>query len=189
MRPKIFLAVVFALGAAACSRGNGDETASPESAFTPTAAEQKRAEPPAAMPVDWPEPNARRGRIMFVARACVICHQANGVGGKAAPALDAPAGDARVSPLEFSARMWRGAPAMSALQSVELGYVIDLDAQDIADLAAFAASAEEQSLLTLESVPASLRDWFIDDRYWEQEDWTDFRSRGERIPDLDGGGP
>lgn len=172
--------------AAACSRGGGEGETAPSvgPAYEPTAAEEKLAAPPAAMEVLWSEPNPRRGRIMFVTRGCVICHQAHGVGGRAAPALDAPAGPPRVDPLEFSARMWRGAPAMTALQSIELGYVIDLDGADIADLAAFAASAEEQSLMTLESVPASLRDWFIDDRYWDSADWTDYRLRGDRIPEI-----
>jgi mono/diheme cytochrome c family protein len=171
--------------AAACAREPApDAPAQPEAAYRASEAEQKLAAPPATLAVDWPEPNARRGRIMFVTRACVICHEVNGVGGKAAPSLNAPPSRTHFNPLEFSARMWRGAQAMAALQSIELGYVIDLDGEDIADLAAFASSPEEQKLLTIESVPAPLRDWFIDERYWEQEDWADYFKRGSRLPGL-----
>ncbi|MHA7871017.1 MAG: c-type cytochrome, partial [Hyphococcus sp.] len=69
-----------------------------------------------------------KGRALFIDKGCVICHAVNGVGGKAAPALDAPVGDGPVDPLEFAARMWRGAPAMIELQSIELGYAIYLEA-------------------------------------------------------------
>lgn len=74
---------------------------------------------------------------------------------------------------------------MTALQAIELGYVIDLDAQDIADLAAFAASPDEQKLLSLDSVPADMRDWFIDVPHWRSDEWTEYLQRGERIPGLD----
>ena len=74
---------------------------------------------------------------------------------------------------------------MTALQAIELGYVIDLDAQDIADLAAFAASPEEQSLLTLDSTPAGMRDWFLNEPHWRSDDWTQYLQRGDRIPGVD----
>lgn len=185
MSKKFWFACAAMIAVAACSRADGDKAAAKPPAYEPSATEKMLAEPPVALPVEWPTPNARRGRIMFVSRGCVICHQVNGVGGKAAPALDAPAELKNFDPLEFSARMWRGAPAMTALQSVELGYVIQLDAQDIADLAAFASTTEEQSLLTLETVPETLRDWFIDERIWESEDWSDYRNRGARIPEFE----
>lgn len=178
------LAVVAAV--AGCS---GENDAAPQSgpkleepSYQPSKVERKLAEPPVEMQVATPAVNARRGRILFVTRACVICHSVNGVGGKAAPALDAQGQSAKLNPLDFSARMWRGAPAMASLQAIELGYVIDLSAQDIADLAAFAASPDEQALLTLDSTPVNLRDWFIDDRYWEGRDWTEYLARGERLP-------
>lgn len=182
------LLVSAALALAACEREEARETAAPsEEAYAPGAVEQALAEPPVALSVETPEPNARRGRILFVTRACVICHEVNGVGGRAAPSLQARPSQTSVNPLAFSARMWDGAVAMAALQSAELGYVIDLDAQDIADLAAFASSSDEQKLLTLESVPADLRDWFINERYWENEDWADYLARGGRIPKVEEG--
>lgn len=133
--------------------------------------------------------DARRGRVLFVTKSCVICHQVNGVGGAAAPALDidpAQIGDdgqaINTDPLDFAARIWRGAPAMSALQAVELGYQIELSAQDIADLAAFAASADEQALLTREALPNGLENWFINAPISDEGGWLDYRKRGETIP-------
>ena len=120
-----------------------------------------------------------KGRLLFVEKGCVICHAANGVGGKAAPALDAADDFTRSDPLEFAARMWRGAPAMVEFQSVELGYVIDLSADDIAQIATFAASREEQKLLKDEDIPAPMRESILDERYWETEDWSDFMANGQ----------
>ena len=187
--------VLLSVFAAACG-GEGRETqasvdleAAPaleeEDAYAPDPVREGLAEPPAALRVETPEMNARRGRILFITNGCVICHQVNGVGGLAAPDMSVSAAPDSVNPLDFSARMWRGAPAMTALQAVELGYVIDLDAQDIADLAAFAASPDEQRLLTMESTPAGMREWFLDVPHWRSDDWTDYLQRGERIPDLE----
>ncbi len=141
-------------------------------------------EPPTSLAVTSPSVNARRGRILFITKGCVICHQVNGVGGKAAPDLSTDRRAHTVNPLEFSARMWRGAPAMTALQAIELGYVIDLDAQDIADLAAFAGSLDEQQLLTLSSVGVEMRSWFLDEPHWRSGDWTEYLKRGDAIPGV-----
>ncbi|WP_411816070.1 c-type cytochrome [Hyphococcus sp. DH-69] len=140
------------------------------------------SKPPAQIDVELPEVNPRRGRILFITKGCVICHQINDVGGTAAPQLDRPANQSSVNPIEFSARMWRGAGAMISLQSVELGYVIELDGQDIADLAAFAASNEERLFLTLESIPVSMQEWFLNTPYWRSDDWSEYKERGDRIP-------
>ncbi len=137
------------------------------------------------------KPNVKRnvdpahGRELFVEKGCVICHSANGVGGKAAPALDADITTAAADPLEFAARMWRGAPAMIELQSVELGYTIYLEASEIADLAAFASDREAQRKLTPETLPETLRNSLLDQRFWEMEDWDDYLARGREgeIPD------
>lgn len=118
------------------------------------------------------------GRALFIEKGCVICHAVNGVGGKAAPPLDAAIGDGAADPLEFAARMWRGAPAMIELQSVELGYTIYLTADEIANLAAFSADREAQRHLTPDSLPESLANSLLDERFWEMEDWDDYLSRG-----------
>jgi mono/diheme cytochrome c family protein len=123
--------------------------------------------------------DATVGRALFVEKGCVLCHSINGVGGKAAPALDAADPYVKPDPLEFAARMWRGAPAMVEFQSVELGYVIDLSADDIAHLATFAASREEQKLLLDSAIPGPMRDSLLDERYWEMEDWSEFMANGQ----------
>ena len=119
------------------------------------------------------------GRALFVEKGCVICHAVNGVGGKAAPPMDAQIGAPPIDPLDFAARMWLGAPAMIELQSIELGYTIFLTADEIADLAAFAADREEQKLLTAEQLPETLRDGLLDERFWEMENWDDFLRSGQ----------
>lgn len=119
------------------------------------------------------------GRGLFIDKGCVICHSVNGVGGKAGPALDAPIGAPAIDPLEFAARMWRGAPAMIELQSVELGYTVYLTADEIAHLAAFAGDREEQKLLSLEDLPETLRGGLLDEQFWEVENWDDFLRAGQ----------
>ncbi len=123
--------------------------------------------------------NAENGRDLFVSKGCVICHSVNGVGGKAAPALDAVVGAPMIDPLEFAARMWRGAPAMIELQSIELGYTIYLTADEIGDLAAFHASREEQAELTADDLSDEMRDGLLDERFWEMENWDDFLRSGQ----------
>lgn len=125
------------------------------------------------------EVNSANGRSLFVDKGCVICHSVNGVGGKAAPALDAAIGAPAIDPLDFAARMWRGAPAMIELQSIELGYTIYLTADEIADIAAFAGDIAEQKTLNLEDVPETLRSGFLDEQFWEVENWDGFLRSGQ----------
>ncbi|MDA1101943.1 MAG: cytochrome c [Proteobacteria bacterium] len=118
-----------------------------------------------------PDVDAARGRRLFVTKGCVSCHSVKGVGGKAAPALDGPEDGAAVNLLDFAARMWRGAPAMQELQSLELGYRIELSGGEIGDLAAFVSSRSAQRGFSIDEVPDLLRDWFIDEAYWDSGDW------------------
>lgn len=123
--------------------------------------------------------NAEAGRAAFIEIGCVMCHSANGVGGKAAPAFDAEVGGPNIDPLDFAARMWSGAPAMIELQSLELGYTVSVTGQNIADLAAFAASIEEQRKLTADQIPEGMRDSLLDQRFWETENWDEFLRKGQ----------
>jgi len=186
---KAVLAFGIAVSLVACGKEQAHKApvAAPpaeEEAFEPSAREMALSQPPKAVYAPTPQLNARRGRILFVSNGCVICHRVNGVGGLAAPDLTATMAPDEVDPLEFSARMWRGAPAMSALQTIELGYVIDLTAQNIADLAAFVASPDEQQLLTVNSVSKEMQTWFVDERYWATGQWDQYRRRGDRIPTI-----
>ncbi len=166
------LVTVVAAGAALSLVGCGGETTTSAASVEP----ETPVERVALKRVRMADPD--KGRALFVEKGCVICHSVNGTGGKAAPTLDAPFGAPATDPLDFAARMWLGAPAMIELQSVELGYTIYLTAEEIADLAAFAADRQAQKALTLESVPESIRAGFLDQRFWEMEDWEDFLRSG-----------
>lgn len=124
--------------------------------------------------------DSAQGRVLYVEKGCVLCHSVNGVGGKAAPVMDAQIGAPPVDPLDFAARMWAGAPAMIELQSMELGYTISLTGDDIANLAAFAADREEQKLLTADQIPEPMRGSLLDERFWEVEDWDEFLRSGQQ---------
>lgn len=135
--------------------------------------------------------NAEKGRQLFIEKGCVICHSVNGVGGKAAPPLDAQTQNDIPDPVGFAARMWRGAPAMIELQALEIGYSIWLDPQEMVDLATFNADIDQQKEITLEDVGPGLIESFLDERFWEAEDWTDFLEDGQEgvgappLPDED----
>ncbi len=126
----------------------------------------------------FPLADGAHGRQLFVSKGCVICHSVNGVGGRAAPALDAFAAEegeapSPVDPLDFVARMWRGAPAMLELQAVELGYQIELSAEELADLAVFASDAGAQASFTMEDVPEPMWDWMLNEPYWVDDSWPE----------------
>ena len=101
--------------------------------------------------------DVRRGRKLFASKGCVICHEINGVGGRSGRNLNAPTGVGLLSPFDFAARMWLGAPAMAALQEKEVGYQIFLTGQELADIAAFAQDANEQHKFSIHDVPPSMR--------------------------------
>ena len=139
------------------------------------------AEEPKADPDDVVEPSAvvlpivdaERGRRLFVTKGCVLCHAINGVGGIAAPALDADGGGEQLDLMNFVVRMWNGAQAMIELQALELGYQIELSGEEIGHLAAFAASPEAQRRFSLQNVPDAMQSWIIDKPYWMGEGWPD----------------
>lgn len=114
-----------------------------------------------------------RGRRLFVAKGCFLCHAVNGAGGIAAPALDAAEGVDQLDLMGFAARMWQGASAMLELQKLELGYQIELSGNEIADLAAFAASWEVQRNFSMEEIPDAMRDWIIEKPYWMGDGWPE----------------
>ena len=128
-----------------------------------------------------PLADAARGKGTFVAKGCVICHSVNGVGGTAAPALDAGSSNT-VDLLGFVSRMWRGAPAMLELQAVELGYQIELNAQEIADLATFAADRSTQQSFQLSDIPEPMQTWMLNEPYWDDGDWPEGM---KEYPDLE----
>ena len=120
-----------------------------------------------------PIPDPVRGRRLFVAKGCFVCHAVDGIGGMAAPALDAPDEIEQLNVLNFVARMWWGAQAMLELQNLELGYEIQLDGNEIADLAAFAYSTEAQRGFSMQEIPELLQPLMIDEPYWMGGDWPE----------------
>jgi mono/diheme cytochrome c family protein len=135
----------------------------------------------------FPLPDAERGRFLFSSKGCVVCHSINGVGGKAGPALDTSTGKEAIEPLEFAARMWRGAAAMSMLQSMEFGYQIEMTGEEIADLAAFVASPALQRTFSDRDIPEMMQGWTIDEPFPEKGgEWFDGR-RGDDLA-LSGNG-
>lgn len=110
-----------------------------------------------------PMMNPARGRELFAAKGCVVCHSVNGVGGEDAPALDADTMSMPMQPFEFAARMWRGAAAMIAMQEDELGGQIDLTGQELADIIAFAHDPAEQAKFSQADIPDNVADMMMGD--------------------------
>ena len=130
-----------------------------------------------------PMVNPQRGRRLFVTKGCVMCHSIQEVGGRAAPALDADGPSASVDVLGFVSRLLRGAPAMLELQAIELGYQVELAPDEIADLAGFIADSREQEGFSMEEVPEPMRDWMLDEPYWEHDTWPE--DLPDEMPDLE----
>ena len=105
-----------------------------------------------------PAMDAARGRALFLNKGCVMCHSVNGVGVEIGPSLNAADMPFPMNMLEFAARMWRGASTMTAMQEEQLGGVISLTGQELADLIAFAHDAQEQRRLTQSQIPERFRD-------------------------------
>jgi mono/diheme cytochrome c family protein len=135
----------------------------------PAAAQQKQpsegAAPPKAPPgpgigpgLTMPKMDAARGRQVFAAKGCVVCHSVNKVGGTDARPFDASTMSLPMNPFEFTARMWRGAEPMIALQRQELGGQIEITGQDLADIIAFVHDADEQKKFSEKDVPHNIMD-------------------------------
>jgi cytochrome c len=157
IRPVLVAGLLLAAQVAAAAAG-GPATA--QSAGTPAATPQTRL-------LAVPLASAEQGKQLFVGKGCVVCHAVNGIGGKAAPPLDAARDSRYLDVLDFAARMWRGAPTMILLQEMELGYQIELTGEELAHLAAFAADAEVQSGFRESDIPEVIRDWMVDEVYQE----------------------
>ncbi len=98
-----------------------------------------------------------RGRKVFAAKGCVVCHAMNGVGGDHGPGLDMR-GMGAMNPFDFAAKMWEGAEAMIVLQEEELGGRISLTGQDLADMIAFVHSPREIEKFSKKDVPHKIWD-------------------------------
>ncbi|MHA1567028.1 MAG: c-type cytochrome [Alphaproteobacteria bacterium] len=104
-----------------------------------------------------PFASAEVGREFFVSTGCVICHSINGVGGAIGPQLDAEPFQTQLNPFEFTARMWRGASAMIALQNLELGFQIALTGEELANIAVFLHDLEAQLTFSEDEITDDIR--------------------------------
>lgn len=104
-----------------------------------------------------PPMDSHRGEEVFMNKGCVVCHSVNGVGGDVGPPLNAADMPRPMNAFEFAARMWKGAPAMVIMQQEELGDVIKLTGQDLADLVAFVHDESAQKGIKLNDVPKKWR--------------------------------
>jgi len=158
-------------------------------AAAPALAQTPDAKPKAGNPrlsITMPMVNPQRGRKLFVSKGCFMCHSVKGVGSKVAPALDAPSGSTTIDVFAFVARMWNGAAIMSDLQSVELGYRITFNADELADLAGFAGDPKAQEGFSLEEIPELVREWILKDAWWKDPSEADWRKTlPSEFPDLE----
>jgi mono/diheme cytochrome c family protein len=97
-----------------------------------------------------------KGRALFGEKGCVVCHSINGVGGEDAPDLSAEHMERPMNAFEFAARMWRGAPAMIAMQEDELGGQIELTGDELAAIIAFVHDSNEQGKFSEADVPEEI---------------------------------
>src|SRR5215468_9303697 len=104
-----------------------------------------------------PSMDAAKGRKLFAAKGCVVCHAVNGIGGEDAAALDASTMPGMTNPFDFVANMWRGAPAMIDMQREELGEQIEFTGQELADIIAFLHHEQEQKKFSGADIPPNIK--------------------------------
>ncbi len=98
-----------------------------------------------------------KGRKLFAAKGCVVCHNINGIGGEDAPDLSAGHMERPMNAFDFAAKMWRGAPAMIAMQEDELGEQIELTGDDLAAIIAFVHDEKEQAKFSQADIPENIK--------------------------------
>jgi len=109
-----------------------------------------------------PKTDAKRGRLLYVSKACAGCHAINGAGGTSAAPLDAANMDPSGNPFEFFARMWLGTAPMIAMQEDRMGQQVELTAEELGDIVAFIHDAEEQKDFSAAEIPDNIEDLMDD---------------------------
>jgi hypothetical protein len=150
------LGLVLALGVDSKARAHGDEKHDKAQSREPAAPAAEpapsghmmmgmdRMSSPGMPNMRMPDMEPQRGRKLFVTKGCVACHAINGVGGHDATNLDAHTMQPMMNPFEFSAKMWRMAPAMIYAQEEALGEQILFTGEELADIIAFVHNDEAQ---------------------------------------------
>jgi mono/diheme cytochrome c family protein len=101
--------------------------------------------------------DAARGRALFVRKGCIACHAVNEIGGTTGPPLEVESAPDEIDPLDFVARMWRGAEPMVMMQQSLFGEQLDFTGEELADIIAFAHDPEEQRRFSEADVPPAMR--------------------------------
>lgn len=125
-------------------------------AALPTAKAQA-AHMPGEPNLDLPTMDPHAGRRLFASKGCVLCHSINGIGGTDAPRLDASTMPKNMNPFDLAARMWRGAPAMIAMQYDEIGSQIQFNGQELANIIAFIHDPAEQAAFSEADIPPAIK--------------------------------
>ena len=90
-------------------------------------------------------------------KGCIACHAVNEIGGTTGPPLDIAFAPDEIDPLDFVARMWRGAEPMVMMQQSLFGEQLDFTGDELADIIAFAHDPEEQRRFSEADVPPAMR--------------------------------
>jgi hypothetical protein len=147
-RPKAIFLVTFAVGSIAMAMTGAGVVAQSASQ------QQGMGHMPEGLMM--PAMNAADGRSLFASKGYVMCHSINGIGGEDAPSLDAATMSLPMNPFDFAARMWRGAPAMIAMQQDEMGGQIEFTGAKLADIIAFVHDPAEQSKFSVQDIPPDM---------------------------------
>jgi len=99
-----------------------------------------------------------KGRVLFAAKGCVVCHSINGIGGEDAPEFSSEFMDSPMNAFDFAANMWRGAGAMIMMQEDEMGGQIEISGEELAAIIAFVHSAEEQAKFSQADIPHDIEE-------------------------------
>ncbi len=130
--------------------------------------------------------DAEKGRKLFAAKGCVVCHSVNGIGGEDAPEFAADYMDYPMNAFEFAARMWRGAEAMVMMQQEELGGQIELTGEELAAIIAFLHDEEEQKKFSQADIPHDIEE-LMHGAEEEEGDGGEDHQEAEEHPEGDAG--
>lgn len=127
-------AVVLSVSGVAAFAGS---TTSPASGMNKVSSEMTESGFLLSNGIEIPSFDAAEGRKIYGEKGCAVCHAINGIGGDDAPDLTQFHKEKPMNAFDFAAKMWRGAPAMIAMQEDEIGAQIEFTGDQLADIIAF----------------------------------------------------
>ena len=105
-----------------------------------------------------PEMDAVKGKLLFINKGCIACHEVNGVGGTDAPRIDAHAMAPEMNIFEFGARMWNHSQVMTAVQIAAMGQQIKLTGEELGHITAFVHDDQTQHTVKNADIPHHIRE-------------------------------